>query len=160
MTRRKLLIASLVTTLAMGVVGVPPAAAEAGGGTFECVAFFPFYPGDTGATNCTGTARGVFRDGTTTVVCVPFCTYTMTINYDTTCAGGGVVGAFAGDITITNGGTFETPYTATMVFPEWAITTSSPVGAGDATLIPMPPIPTCAVPGSLNFELVGSLAFD
>lgn len=156
---RRLLITSLAMTLAMGVVAVRPAAAEVSGGTFQCNGVFWSWPGNDSA-QCAGTAQGVFREGPTTVVCAPFCAFNMTIAYSTSCFLNEppLIGAFAGTITI--GGAFATPYSAVYASPEVAITTTSPIGAGEATLIPTLPLPTCSTPNQMGFQLAGSLAFD
>jgi hypothetical protein len=161
MAFRRFLTLCVALTLSVGLAA-PPAAAEASGGTFECTGTLLPWPG-AGVTTCTGTATGVYREGPTTVVCTPLCTFTMTMNYATICVAGEppLVANFFGNIQITNGPLFATPYNAVFVAHDVAITTSSPVGAGDAALIPTAfPLPSCAAPWLLQFEMAGSLAFD
>ena len=156
----------VAASFACSVFVAAPAAAEASGGDFECTGTFPVWPstGDNfSGVDCSGVARGVFREGSTVLVCAPYCDFSMRIDrYSTTCASlVPPLMSLDGLIVIRNdSSSFDTPFQALTVGGDMTLTTSSPQGAGKAAFLPVPPIPTCQAPGELDFELNGSLVFD
>lgn len=159
---RKTSVVLLATASMLGTALAPPAAAV-GGGTFRCRGNFPVWPTTSGSSTwCAGRAQGVFQGGTELVVCLPDCYFEMTMHYAATCIANEppTVAVFAGDIEIWGTGVLRADYSATMTGGHVTITTSSPSGVGEAVLTMEPPFPTCANPGSPNFEMTGWLAFS
>lgn len=161
MSIRKLLVCVVASVALLGIMPVPTAAA-AGSGTFHCTGTFPVWPSTGAFTTCEGTARGVFQGGAEVVVCVPVCDYEMSMNYSATCVLNEppFIASFVGDIEITGVGFLRANYAATMVGNQLFITTTSPDGAGHATMVIHPPLPTCGHAAPARFELAGWLAFN
>jgi hypothetical protein len=161
MSGKRAIFLIVATSLVLTGLNAPPAAAEVGGGEFKCSGEFQLWAGE-GFTTCTGFATGVYREGPTVVVCNATCGYGMTMTYNTTCVAGEpvLVASYAGQIIVQHGDTFDTPYAGVSLGPDFVLTTSSPVGAGDALLALLPPIGTCGAPYPVRFEMAGTLIFD
>jgi hypothetical protein len=155
----------VVVALVLASAALAPTARAAGAAEFDCYGSFPVWGSGSyvGGGSCSGGATGVFHSGP--LLCA-FCEFEMTVDhYQTTCIANEppLVAAWEGRINVRNtvGNGFSADYQAVLGYGAFvAITSSSPLGAGIAVMRPAIPLPTCANPFTLDYQLVGGLTFS
>jgi hypothetical protein len=158
--------------VAMGLVAaslypVPVHAATPIAGAAGCEIVFAAYPGggadgpcdddDGGSLNFPSDGKFVGTAANGTIVfCAGICTYAMTVNnYGSVCIAGEppLIEFWEGTVYIN--GAAVAGYNLTRIGLEVTVTTNNPViGSAVGEYVPVPPLPTCAAPASLQVHLV------
>ena len=178
---KKKLISLAVASLVLGALILPATsahAATAGAAAGTCQVTLPTWPTPAGggptcgngslqgpagpSVPVPGVAIGAFLPGGP--ICLPTCTFSASVvNYAEGCQAGEPPLTGTADGTLFLNGTPVATYEWTrvgltaviVVHPIPASTVSA--GAGVAAFLPLPPLPTCANPGSLTAQVVGAV---